>query len=610
MVDSLETILVKARAAQAAGNSAAAQALYQSVLTLEPDHSEALNVVGMLLAERGAIEEGMRYLDRAIAADDRIARSYFNRGMLFERSQRYVEALEDYNQCTKRDKIFTLAYTGRGTVLTHLGRFDEALENYQRMIDMFPSYADGYFQLGNLLHHLKRHNEALQQFDFAIKMGPVKASYHYSKGTVYQALNRAAEAADCFKKAIAQQPDHAHACNDLGLVLHKLGQFDEALASYDKAIAIDPQFAAPLSNKGMLLDHLRRYEEALACYKMAIILKPDVALFHNNRGFTLQELCRYGDAIAAYDEAIRLAPQHAGAHFNKACALLVQGNHAEGWKEFEWRWKPVFTSPEWTGEQDIKGKTILLACEQGMGDAIQFCRYIPKVQALGAEVILRVHRPLMKLFETLPYNVNLVALGDKELPHDFHGLLMSMPRIFDTITMEIPYLFADSPKLEEWKNRLGALSAKKRVGLVWAGDPAYKNNHNRSLGLAHLKALLEQADNVEFHALQKDISAEEYALLREHNVVIHSQLLNDFTDTAAIIELMDVVVTVCTSVAHLAGAMGKPTWIMLCYAADWRWYIERSDSPWYPAARLFRQQAPADWLPVVANIADKLKKDL
>lgn len=615
-VQDAEQYLVQARAAQATGNTAAALALYQSVLVLDAMNVEALNVAGMLLAERGGIEEGLRYLDRAIAADNRIARSYFNRGVLFEQMKRFPEALDNYNQCIARDKIFALAHNGRAYVLTQMGRLDEAMHTYQQIINLFPSYADGYFNLGNLLHRTKRYNEALTQFDTAIKMGPPSAAYHNNKGVVYQVLNRWAEAADCFRKAIMLKPDYAHACNNLGVVLRELGQFDEALASYNKAIAIDPHFADPLSNKGILLDYLRRYEEALDCYRMAIALRPDFSEVHNNRGFTLQELGRYEAAVVSYDEAIRLMPDHAGAHFNKAFSLLIQGKHAEGWKEFEWRWKradiikPPFTSPEWTGEQDIKGKTVLLHGEQGMGDAIQFCRYVPHVQALGADIILLVHRPLMKLFETLPFKVRLIGLGDKEPPNDYHGFLMSMPRIFDTVPTNIPYLFADSAKLEEWKALLGAPSGKKRVGLVWAGNPKQKNNHNRSLGLEHLKALLEQADNVEFHALQKDISAEEYELLREANVIIHSPQLNDFTDTAAIIELMDVVVTVCTSVAHLAGAMGKPTWVMLCYAADWRWYTGRSDSPWYPSVRLFRQDAPAGWLKVVADIADKLKTDL
>lgn len=608
--------LAQARAAQATGNSAAALDLYQSVLVLDAQHIEALNVAGMLLAERGRIEEGMRYLDRAIAADNRIARSYFNRGVLFEQMKRFPEALENYNQCIARDKIFSLAYNSKGLVLTQMGRFDEALDNYRQAINLFPAYADGYFNLGNLLHRMKRYNEALQQFETAIRLGKPNASYHNNKGVVYQSLNRWAEAAECFRKAIAIQPDYAQAFNNLGVVLRELGRFDEALSSYDKSIALDPLFADPLSNKGILLCYLHRYEEALKCYKTAITLRPDFAEAHTNRGFTLQELRRYDEAIHYYDEAIRLVPDNAGAHFNKALALLTLGRHQEGWKEFEWRWqrgditKPAFTSKEWTGEQDIKGKTVLLHGEQGMGDAIQFCRYVPQVQALGAEIILLVHRPLMKLFETLPFKVKLIGLGDTEPANDYHGFLMSMPRIFDTIPTNIPYLFADSAKLEEWKTRLGAKGDKKRVGLVWAGNPKQKNNHNRSLGLSHLQALLEHAEHVEFHALQKDISAEEYELLHKHNVVVHSPQLNDFSDTAAIIELMDVVVTVCTSVAHLAGAMGKPTWVMLCYAADWRWYIDRSDSPWYPSARLFRQDSPANWLKVVTEIAEKLKTDL
>lgn len=608
-----EEWLAQARAAHAARDVNRAAALYQQVLTRDAKHLEALNVMGMLLAEHGRLQEGLQFIDKAVAAHPSVARIHFHRGVILEHLQRFADAVQSYDKAIARDAQFAPAYVSRGIALERLGTLPEAMESFCTAISLNPNMADAYFNYANTLVQAGRAEEALPHYEQALLLAPNNPVYHANKGTACKILGRLADAATSYRQAVTLHPAYASAHNELGKVLADMGETEAALTSFDRAITCNVQFAEAFNNKALALAALRRYEEALACLHNALAINPAYADAHNNKGFILQQMGRYAQALTCYDAAITHDPSHARYYSNKSMLLLMLGNFREGWELFEWRRKRkdiatfTFNSPAWDGKAPLAGKTLLVQAEQGMGDFIQFCRYVPELQARGAKVVLRVHPPLMKLLAGL---AETVAVEDAAPAHDLHCLIMSLPFLLgsdiDSIPADIPYLQAEESRLQEWKQRLGTQN-KKRVGLVWSGSKLHKNDHNRSIALEKWEQVLKNAD-IEFHTLQKDITAGEAKFLNLHNVVTHAQYLSDFTDTAALITLMDVVVTVDTSAAHLAGALGKPTWILLPLVPDFRWMLNRADSPWYPTATLMRQKTQGEWQPVIEDVMQGLQK--
>ena len=360
-----------------------------------------------------------------------------------------------------------------------------------------------------------------------------------------------------------------------------------------------------------------RLQEALAVYDRILSLEPECVEALSDRGFIQQELRRYSEALASYDKAISICPDYAEAQFNKSRLKLLLGQYAEGWSLYEWRWKvdkykiyfKDFKQPLWLGDQPIAGRTILLHAEQGFGDVIQFVRYVAMVEELGARVLLGVHPVLISLMQSLHGAFTLGTKLDALPAFELHCPLGSLPLAFktevDNIPTDIPYLFADPQRRDIWRVRLGN-KVRPRVGLAWSGSAAHSNDRNRSMALRSLEPLL--CLNFEFHSLQQEIRAEDQAALAGFSEILcHESELLDFADTAALVAEMDLVISVDTSVAHLAGALGKAVWILLPYAPDYRWMIERSDSPWYPTARLFRQSTIGDWGGVIEAVCSELQ---
>ena len=426
---------------------------------------------------------------------------------------------------------------------------------------------------------------------------------------------RLADAAIEYERLLEAFPGHPQLLLGLGTVRLQLGELERGLALLDRLLAAVPNHPLALSNRGNALRALGRPEEALRSYDRAIAARPDHASAYYNRGALLHEMRRFDQALRDYDRAIALSPDLAEVQWNKALLHLVNGNYEEGWRLYEWRWRGPqkdmlrpFAQPLWLGREPLRGRRILLHAEAGLGDTIQFCRYAPLVAALGAQVDLEVPAPLLALVSTLRAPCNLIRRGDPLPEFDLHCPLMSLPLALGTtvatIPADVPYLYADPAKVEDWKRRLGAGSAP-RIGLAWSGSAIYQNDRQRSLPLGALAELMSLP--VEFHALQKDIRADDREALRElGRVRLHEGRLNDFSDTAALLELMDLVVSVDTSVAHLAGAMGKPVWVLLPFLPDHRWFLDRADSPWYPTATLLRQSRQGDWPGVIAELARRL----
>jgi tetratricopeptide (TPR) repeat protein len=429
----------------------------------------------------------------------------------------------------------------------------------------------------------------------------------------------AAEGVALLEQSLQKTPDQPSALSNIGVGLRALKQYDEALAALDRAIALAPDFAQAHNNRGLVFRELARQEEAFACFNRAVALKPEYFEALSNRGNTLKDLNRPREACASFERAIALDPGHPGAKWNLALAKLMTGDFAGGLPLYEMRWQvpPLdrkvrhFKQPLWLGDEPVEGKTLLIYAEQGFGDIIQFCRYAPMALAQGARVVFEAPETLLPLLATLPGEYSFVAAGDPLPGFDMQCPVMSLPLAFkttlDTIPAEIPYLAADPARVGAWRNRLGP-KTKPRIGLVWSGRPRHPGVPYRSVALHRLAPLL--ALPFEFHAVQKDIRPEDAAMLAEFpRLHMHCDELNDFADTAALIAEMDLVISIDTSVVHVAGALGKPVWILLLWVAEWRWLMDRTDSPWYPTATLFRQQAADDWASVIGEVSTRLQSD-
>ncbi len=502
----------------------------------------------------------------------------------------------------------------RGIALAQQGRHAEALESLSLALRFQPDNAAAHNHHGNALTGLSRHAEALASYDRAIELNEPFADAHYNRGAALVELGRSEAAISSYQRAIELNPSCARACNNLGNVWSNLERHSDALQCYEQATRLQPDFTDAWTNRANLLRRLLRYEEALASSEQALRCDPDNAEAHGSRGTVLACLGRYEEALACYRRATDLNPMLADAIWNRAIAHLSRGEFAEGWIDYEARWKVkslglsqrVGLQPPWRGTQ-LRGKTILLHAEQGYGDTIQFCRYAPLVAARGGRVLLGVPSALQALMSTLDGVAQVISQGT--LPaFDEHCPLLSLPLAFGTDLATIPapacYLRADSEARARWRARLGGADMP-RVGLAWSGRGTHTNDSNRSIALEQLLPLTRCG--IQCVSLQKEVRTGDQAVLAHiPSIRRFGEDLQDFADTAALVSELDLVITVDTAVAHLAGALGKPVWILLPHVADWRWMQAREDSPWYPSATLLRQSSPKDWAGVIERVQAKL----
>jgi tetratricopeptide (TPR) repeat protein len=549
------------------------------------------------------------------SAGSKVKTELQNAVLLHQRGQ-LVEAEQIYRNVLRTAPHNFDATHLLGVVFLQRGQLSEGEQLIARALKINPKDPSAHNNRGNALRGLERNEDALASFDKAIAFKPDYVEAFYNRGVVLQELTRAEEALASYDRALALRPDHVEALSNRGNTLHKLKRYDEALASLDKAIALKPDYAEAFYNRGVVFQELMRAEEALASYDKAIALRPNYVEALYNRGAALQELTRFEEVLASYGKAIDLRPDFAEARFNRSLVLLLTGNYADGWDEYEWRLKGGtkdmkprrFASPQWRGE-DLAGKKVLLYAEQGYGDTIQLCRYVPLVAARGGCVILEVQEPLHELMTSLAGTAQIVSGGDP-LPHfDVHCPLLSLPLAFRTrlesIPSATPYLRAPSHALQRWKTRLGPRD-QLRIGICWAGSLSFKGDASRSIGLSPMLPLLARGD-VQFFSLQKDLRAGDAEILRNNpHITLLGQEIETFSDTAAIISSMDLVISSDTSVVHLAGALGKSIWILLQLVPDWRWLLGSEDNPWYPAARLFRQDATRSWDGVIERVQTAL----
>ena len=613
------------------GHTTQAREVCLAALRLAPQSCEVLLLLAFIALQANQPHESIDWLNRAIAENGELPDAYFLRGEAQQITKQYEAAAASYDEVLKRK----------------------------------PDHADALNNRGNAWHALGQHERALKDYDQAVELNPAKASFHNNRGLAIKALGDLPLAITCFQQAIALQPDYGLAHFNLGLSLFALGRYQETVASHDAAIrlmpghgpshwgradalratgqyetslvsyntavSLEPLNADIYNNRGLSLHFWGKHHDALADFATATRLNPQHADALCNRGMALEALGQHTAALGAYDAAIALSPRQAVAHFNRALCNLTLGNYGEGWPEYEWRWRTeqlksserISDQPLWLGKESLQGKRILVHAEQGLGDSLQFCRYLPMVSELGATLIVQVQAPLMPLIRTMRGVTQVVGQGEAVPGFDVHCPFMSLPLAFGTTVETVParprYVSPSAQKALAWQQRLGPRQAP-RVGLVWAGAPHRSRavqrpvDTRRSIPLAQFAAL--SVPGAAFFSLQKgDPAATQLRDLEQagwDGPVIHDPTaeLNDFEDTAALIDQLDLVISVDTSVAHLAGALGKPVWLLNRFDTCWRWMTGRDDSPWYPTMTIFRQPAPGDWESVLAQVRTELQRFL
>lgn len=503
-----------------------------------------------------------------------------------------------------------------GVIAHQAGRLDAGIELIRQAIAINPGLAHYHNNLGNVLRDKGISSEAIAAYGNAIRLKPDYAEAYYNLGVALRGVGQLDGAIAAYRSALHIKPNYANAWNNLGTALREKGLRYEAIAAFRQAVLLNPDLTEAHNNLGNTLLETGRFDEAVGAIREAIRFKPDLVDAHNNLSIALREMGSLDEAIASCREALNLNPDYAEAHDVLSSILLLKGDLAQGWVEYEWRWRlkdfpsprGKFSQPRWDGAA-LNGGTIFLHPEGGFGDVIQFVRYLPMVVDRGGTVVLECQKQMHPLLET-PGIVKLIS-ADEPLPtFDVHCPLMSLPLVFgtriDTIPATVPYLKANPSLIESWNARLGPRDGKLRVGLAWAGGVRFKLDRTRSLTLERL-APFGRVGDVRFFSLQKGPPGEQAKTPPAGLQLIDlGPDLKNFSDTAAVMSSMDLIISTDTSVAHLAGAMGLPIWVMLQFMPDWRWLLDREDSPWYPTMRLFRQKAWGDWPEVIERVAQAL----
>ncbi len=594
-----------------------AAAFYQQILQTDPNHAQSLYHLGLLSNQLGQPDVAVMYLYKAIQVNSTEPNYYNDLGLILYDQNKIDDAISCYNRAIQLKPNFAEAYNNLGNALKSQNRFNDAIEAYKKALKSNPNLYAAFYNVGNTYQALKRYDEAIACFEKALSISPGLSQAYNNLGTIYKERQQIDTAISCYRQAIQANPQLAEAHNNLGAVLELKGQQDEAMACYRKALTINPNFAEAYNNLANILRLVGEIDEAIQNYQSAIRFDPQSAAIPTNLGVTLlHEAGKPRDAINSFHHALTLDPNYVEAHCYCGLAYLLLEDFEHGWPAYEWRFQlPEFTQhhyekPRWNGEP-LTTETILVHAEQGFGDTLQFVRYLPLLKAkTQGKVIFLCQKSHQRLLTNIQGCDELIVDVTPSLNFDLHVPLLSLPGLFKTNLENIPtsprYIQADPEMVEAWAGKLSNENRFK-VGLVWAGNPKSQNDYNRSCTLDQL-APLATVDQCVFYSLQKWQAAEQAKTPPDGMALINlDSEIEDFADTAAIIMNLDLVITVDTSVAHLAGALGKPVWVMLPFIPDWRWFLNREKSPWYPSAHLFRQPNLRDWENVISEVTRALK---
>lgn len=624
-----------------------AETLCGQVLAAQPLHAQALVLTGFIAARRGDVVTALGQFRKARDSDPTRPDIHFRTGLLHQQLGEDEEALECFEQALSLAPGNVPMLLAHGISLKKLARYEEALACYDRAIGFAPGNAEVLNNRAVVLRQLGRSEEALEGFGIALAAHPGSPSIHNNLGVTLHQLARFDEALESFNRALEVKPGDSEILNNKGIALHELFRYEEAEIAYTASLKADSKAWKTLMNLGVTQHAQKRYEQALATLNQAeamhlgdldlrmnranVLLELDSqeealqeftalatarpldAELRMSIGNALREMQRHGEAMAHYDHAVAIAPDNADVRWNRSLCLLALGDYSRGWAEYEWRTKArklgrverEFPVPKWLGVESLVGRTILLHAEQGLGDTLLMCRYASVVASLEAKVVLQVQKPLVELLRGLD-GVSLLLGNNDPLPDfDVHCPLMSLPHALGTtlttVPAPVPYLHPEPELVSHWRAQMDP--ARMRVGVAWAGNVANAADHKRSLQLeTFLQAL---PDGPEYWCLQREVSEHDRVLMQKSGK-IQCFAKTDFRNTAAQMVSMDVVLSVDTSIAQLAAALGCKLWVLLAFAADFRWLTGRNDSVWNPTARLFRQPKAGDWTAVMAEVKRQL----
>jgi tetratricopeptide (TPR) repeat protein len=569
--------------------------------------------------QQGALQQAEQIYRQVLAADPNQADAIQLLGVIAAQVNRRDLAIDYFNQALRLRPAFPEAHFNLGVALLQQGSAEGAIASFRQAIDYKPDYAEAHHNLGVALRGQEKNAEALASLQTAVRLRPDFAQAHNDLGLALAGLGQQDAALAHFREAVRLSPNFTEAHNNLGVVFQDRGQLDEAAACYWEAIRLSPNFAEGHCNLAHVLLKRGEVDDALVRYEEALRLNPRQAKAENCRGTLLLDRGEVHEALASLDRAVAIEPDFPEAHLNRGVALLLLGRLQEGWPEYDWRIRckeypeTLLPLPHWDGS-DLTGKTIVLYGEQGLGDTLQFIRYAPLVKARGGTVVAACPPILLPVLARCPGIDRLVAKGPEAAEAGtVQALLLSLPGIFkttlDTIPTDIPYLFADPARLESWRDKLAPIKAFK-VGILWQGSPLHPRDRWRSVPLIEF-APLAQIPGVRLFNLQVDVGREQLAALdgRFDVTDLSEELAADpFAETAPAMKNLDLVVTIDTAVAHLAGGLGVPVWVALPFGNDWRWLQHREDSPWYPTMRHFRQRQRGHWQEVFQRMAEALPR--
>ena len=580
----VEALLKSAIEAHRKGLLKSADRLYQDVLGVVPNHPDALHLSGLVAYQSGNPGRAERKIRQAIQGDP-------------------------------RQGVF---YCNLGNILVDQGDHDEAAAAFQKAIELNPVLFEAHYNLGNLLIKNHQFEKAVSCLKKAISVRPKSAGAWNNLGIALERTGKLEAAAESFERAIQQQPDFFEAYRHLGDTFWKQSQPETALSQYRKAISLKPNHIEAHMNMGNVFHALGHLEEAAGCYQTVLQIDSRHVDAHANLGKTLVDQGKLDEAVSCYRQALSIKPEDGNLTFDLSTVLLLQGKFKKGWEGYDRRferrgWERTypyrFDIPRWDGSP-FPGKRLFVHCEQGFGDVLQFARYLPMVKARGGEVIFEVPKPLMRLMENFA-GTDIVIEGPSKhnmsTQCDFYAPLLSLPGLFGTtlenIPCSVPYLHSDPEKASLWRKNFSGKGIQ--VGLVWEGKAT---DPNRSCPVEQFEPLGE-IQGVRWFGLQKGKAADRALHLTEKMELVNlGEAFDDFSDTAAAIACLDLVISIDTAVAHLAGAMGKPVWVLLKSTPDWRWLMDREDSPWYPTMRLFRQTRYGEWEYPVRCVVRELKR--
>lgn len=653
--DDADTISYRGDALRLLGERSEALAAYQQATDLNPDHARALNGMGLIATDQGHAQAALAYHDRVLALDPNFVEAHNGRGLALSRLGDLAAALASFTRALTLWPSYVDALVNAGNTQRRMGRLQEALSHHEKALQIDPDSVDALYSQAGVLGALDRldqaieacdrvllldpafmpalmrratllglqgcHEEAVLSFDRVIALPSETDSFyakaHVLRGNSLRHLNRLTEAVAAYDRAISLRPKFADAWASRGVALRQLGEFHDAIDNYNTALDINPRHLDARNYRCILLATLGRNEAAEADARVILSIDPNNGAAYNSLGNALQRQGRIPEALASFEAAIRLVSNPTAARFNYGMCLLLAGDFANGWREYEVRTQTegwiflwdVTHRPLWLGREDIAGRTIMLYAEQGFGDTINFCRYVPMVVAMGARVVLGAPSILRRLMQSLDDTIEVIDDAQTPPPFDMHCSIMSLPLVFGTdlsnIPSRVPYLAPPEEYRLKWQQRLGPRRGP-RIGLAWSGND---KPLGRSIPLDVIGPLLAMLPEV--FCLQRELRpADVPAVAMYQGIRFFGHELEDFCDTAALMEELDLIISIDTSVLHLAGALGRPTWGMLPYAADWRWLLDREDSPWYPTMRLFRQPASGDWTSVVDRIRNELATHL